>query len=227
MRARTRTAAAALPRGSAEDGVCDVRKLITRAGQVCSVCTETKQAAFFSKKQWAEKAHKRKCLICSDVSRFEDLPETRAAMGLGLTPTELEALCKYTGATELHPSDVDLADVPGVTRGHGNALRAMGFNAQVLSARLCGCRPALRLPSVMRLKYCPACPAHQAARHSEPPLQVDGPGRRPWRWVLREVGARAPCAPRGRSERYHICARKVCAPPRVRRGDARRGNVLD
>jgi len=116
------------------------------------VCAETKQAAFFSKRQWAERAHKRKCLMCSDVAgnassgrSFPDLAETKTAMGLGLTPAELEAMCKYTGATELHPSDVDLTDG---RFARGDALRAMGFNAQVLSARACG-RKGLRRCSLV------------------------------------------------------------------------------
>ncbi len=109
--------------------------LSSRAVQVCSVCAEIKQAVFFSKKQWAERAHKRKCLVCTNVTanaKFPDLAETKAAIGLGLTPAELEAMCKYTGATELHPSDIDLTD--GRFQ-RGDALRAMGFNAQVPRAR--------------------------------------------------------------------------------------------
>eukprot|EP00961_Rhodomonas_salina_P053396 716208-Rhodomonas_salina.1 len=39
---------------------------MAESGRQCSVCGETKLSAEFSKKQWAAKAHSRKCKACTD-----------------------------------------------------------------------------------------------------------------------------------------------------------------
>ena len=48
-------------------------------GKVCSLCDETKTQDAFSKKQWAGKAHARKCLGCIAAGEHVKLPVPASA----------------------------------------------------------------------------------------------------------------------------------------------------
>ena len=102
-------------------------------GKVCSVCSKSMPAAYYSKKQYAAKAHCRKCLQCSGQANATPREQIdKAAQALGITKAELEAMQRYAGVEKLNPQPIDLdpREIREGTLQRGDALRAIGFNAK-------------------------------------------------------------------------------------------------